>query len=229
MSNTQGGYGQYGGNPYSGGYEQGGDRYDGYNQTGNPYATDNQALNAPPLHQQQSNYSQTSNYSQSGAPPQNTLPNQPPTVMSNSDFLSRVEGVRKQISSLTNQVSAIASAHQRAISSPDGSSSSQVEHLVSQTQILNTQIKDQIKHLETDAARSGGNVTKDSQIRNLKSQFKAQLESYQQEESTYKKRYQEQIARQYRIVNPEATEDEVQEAAQANWGDEGVFSDCTQI
>jgi len=143
--------------------------------------------------------------------------------MSNQDFLSRVESVRKQIDSLSNQISSIASAHQRAISSPDGSSSTQVEHLVSQTQILNTQIKDQIKYLEKDAAQSGRNVTKDSQIRNLKTQFKSRLEQYQQEESQYKKRYQEQIARQYKIVNPEASEEEVREASQANWGDEGVF------
>jgi syntaxin 1B/2/3 len=143
--------------------------------------------------------------------------------MNNSDFLSRVDGVRKQITSLTGQVSAIAAAHQRAISSPDGSASANVENLVSQTQALNTQIKDQIKYLETDAARSGGNATKDSQIRNLKTQFTNQLQEYRNEEEQYKRRYQEQIVRQYRIVNPEATEDEVREASEANWGDEGVF------
>jgi syntaxin 1B/2/3 len=206
------GYDQHGGNPYTG---QG-----GYNQSGNPYGGQTQNLNTPALDHQQS---QTSNYSQPESQPYNTLPTQSPTVLSNQDFLSRVDAVRKQITSLSGQVSAIASAHQRAISSPDGASSSQVEHLVSQTQILNTSIKDQIRFLETDAARSGGNVTKDSQIRNLKAQFKSQLESYQQEEATYKKRYQDQIERQYRIVNPDATDDEVKEAGQANWGDEGVF------
>jgi syntaxin 1B/2/3 len=149
--------------------------------------------------------------------------------MSNQDFLTRVEGVRKQIDTLSTQVSSIASAHQKAISSTDGASSAQVEHLVSQTQVLNTQIKDQIKFLETDAARSGRNVTKDSQIRNLKSQFKARLEQYQTEENQYKKRYQEQIARQYKIVNPEASEDEVREASQANWGDEGVFQTAVRL
>lgn len=144
-------------------------------------------------------------------------------VLSNNDFLSRVNGVRQQITSLSSQVSAIASAHQRAISSPDGNASAQVENLVSQTQALNTQIKDQIKHLEVDAARSGGNATKDSQIRNLKTQFTNQLQEYRKEEEQYKSRYQEQIARQYRIVNPEASDEEVREASEANWGDEGVF------
>jgi hypothetical protein len=143
--------------------------------------------------------------------------------MSNQDFLSRVEACRREIDSLSGNISQIANLHQRAISSPDSGSSAALENLVSQTQILNTRIRDQIKYLETDAARSGGAVTKDSQIRSLKNQFKNRLEQYQDEERTYRKRYQEQIARQYRIVNPEASEEEVREAATANWGDEGVF------
>ena len=149
--------------------------------------------------------------------------------MSNQDFLSRVEACRREITSLSSNISQIASLHQRAISSPDSSSSAALENLVSQTQILNTRIRDQIKYLETDAARSGGAVTKDSQIRSLKNQFKNQLEQYQNEEQTYRKRYQEQIARQFRIVNPNATEAEVQEAATANWGDEGVFQTAVSI
>jgi len=144
-------------------------------------------------------------------------------VLSNQDFLSRVEAASREIDALSGNISQIANLHQRAISSPDSSASSALENLVSQTQILNTRIRDQIKYLETDAARSGGAVTKDAQIRSLKTQFKNRLEQYQAEERTYRKRYQEQIARQYRIVNPDASDEEVQEAATANWGDEGVF------
>lgn len=101
--------------------------------------------------------------------------------------------------------------------------------MTTQTQILNTRIRDQIKFLETDAARSGGAVAKDSQIRSLKNMFKSRLEQYQDEERQYRKRYQEQIARQYRIVNPEASEEEVREASTANWGDEGVFQTAVSI
>jgi syntaxin 1B/2/3 len=152
-----------------------------------------------------------------------------PSILSNPDFLSRVEGVRKEIDGLSNNISQIASLHQRAISSPETGSSAALEHIISQTQVLNTRIKDQIKYLETDAAASGGNVTKDSQIRNLKNQFKNRLEQYQQEEVQYKKRYQEQIARQYRIVNPEADDEEVREAVNADWGDEGVFQTAVSL
>lgn len=152
-----------------------------------------------------------------------------PTVLSNQDFLSRVEAVKADIRTLTTQVGQIASAHQRTLSSPDNSSSAQLESLISQTQVLNTSIKDQIKFLETDAARSRGNQVKDTQIRQLKTSFQKQVQEYRQEEANYEKRYREQIARQYRIVNPEASESEVQEAADADWGNEGVFQTAVSL
>jgi syntaxin 1B/2/3 len=147
-----------------------------------------------------------------------------PTVLSNQDFLSRVEAAKADIRQLTQYISEIASAHQRTLNSPDASSNSALESIITQTQVLNTSIKDQIKFLETDAARSGrNNNIKNSQVGQLKTSFKKQLEEYRNEEASYERRYREQIARQYRIVNPEATDAEVQEASNADWGNEGVF------
>jgi len=156
-----------------------------------------------------------------------TLINEGSTVLTNDDFLGRVENTRSEIRQLTSNVAEIGTIHQRVLGSPDNSSSAQLENLVAQTQILNTRIKDQIKFLEMDAAKSlrngSKNTTKDSQVRTLRNNFKSQLEDYEREETLYRQRYQEQIARQYRIVNPEASESEVREAAEADWGDEGVF------
>ena len=225
MSNN---YQQYGGNPYGsqqqsygGGQQQSyGGQQQPYGGQQQPYGGGQQQYSSPyseapqdmaPTHQ---GYDNSQAYG--SAAPQ-------PSILSNPDFLTRVESVRKEIDGLSENISQIASLHQRAISSPDNSGSAQLEHIIAQTQILNTRIKDQVKYLETDAARSGGNVTKDSQVRNLKNQFKARLEQYQQEEVQYKKRYQEQIERQYRIVNPNADDGEVAEAVNADWGNEGVF------
>lgn len=153
------------------------------------------------------------------------------TVMSNQDFLSRVDGIKHEIRQLTTNIGEIGSIHQRLLNSTgsDTASSAQLNNLVSQTQVLNTRIKDQIKQLETDSAKDRNNQTKSSQIRTLKSNFKSQLEDYQREEQEYRKRYREQIARQYRIVNPEASDMEVREAADANWGDEGVFQTAVSL
>jgi len=146
-----------------------------------------------------------------------------PTTLSNSDFLSRVEAVKADIRTLTTHVGQIASMHQRTLSSPDSGASAQLESTITQTQVLNTSIKDQIKFLETDAVRSKDNQVKNTQVAQLKGSFQKQLQEYRVEEANYEKRYREQIARQYRIVNPEATDAEVQEATNADWGNEGVF------
>jgi syntaxin 1B/2/3 len=144
--------------------------------------------------------------------------------LSREDYLSRIEGTKQRIGQLTSDIQAIASIHQRMLSSPDNRSSSELESIVSQTQIRNTQIKDEIKFLERDASRAGNDSFKKTQVESLKRTFKSQLDDFQREESDYSKRYREAIGRQYRIINPEATEAEVHEASNADWGDEGIFT-----
>lgn len=94
---------------------------------------------------------------------------------------------------------------------------------MSQTQLKNTSIRDQIKYLELDAAKSQGSNVKGRQAKQLKGEFERALKDYQEEEVKYRERYREQIARQYRVVNPNASEQEVQEASELDWGSEGVF------
>lgn len=144
--------------------------------------------------------------------------------LSQQDFLQRIDGTKTRIAQLTQDIGAISNIHQRMLSSPDNRSSAELESIVSQTQIRNTQIKDEIKFLERDAARDSTNSFKKTQVESLKRTFKSQLEDFQREEADYSKRYREAIARQYRVINPEATDAEVQEAANADWGDEGIFT-----
>jgi len=204
MSYTQ--YQQYGGNPYNNG----------------PNAEAGQGgaghLGQPELQQEMSNYSQASQYSQPGAPATST-------ILTQQDFLARVDFAKSEIRGLSSNIQEIASLHQRALSSPDSNSSAQLENLVTQTQLKNTQIRDQIKYLEADAAKTqdGTKSVKARQAKNLKTEFEKSLKEYQQEEVSYRQRYRDQIARQYRIVNPEASETEVNEAAELDWGSEGVF------
>ncbi|EGP92367.1 unnamed protein product [Zymoseptoria tritici ST99CH_1A5] len=215
-------YSGYGGNPYEQQQQEGAGGYGASNPYGGAAYNNGSS-------QQQQNY-------ETAAPAPHAIQGNPAvpglaveyvpasrTVMSNSDFLSRVEAVKADIRTLTTHVGQIASAHQRTLSSPDTASSAQLESMISQTQVLNTGIKDQIKFLERDAAQSQNNNVKNTQVGQLKSSFNKQLQEYRVEELNYEKRYREQIARQYRIVNPEATEQEVQEASEADWGNEGVF------
>ena len=93
--------------------------------------------------------------------PQAYGPRIPQPTLTNADFLTRVESVKKEIDGLSSSISAIASLHQRTIASTDNNSTSAaLESVVSQTQIAITRVKDQIKYLEKDAAQSNGNTIK---------------------------------------------------------------------
>jgi syntaxin 1B/2/3 len=154
-------------------------------------------------------------------------------ALSRDDFGGRISGLRQRIDQLTADISSISNIHQRMLSSPDNNSSSELEAIVTQTQIRNTQIKDEIKFLERDASRQQPDSSlasfKNSQIRTIKNSFKTQLEAFQKEENDYGKRYREAIGRQYRIINPDATDAEVHEAQNADWGNEGVFSQAVSV
>lgn len=183
-------------------------------------------MQPPAMQHEMSNYSgNSSNYgngnnSNYGAAPVHN------NILSQADFLERVNYAKEQIRKLTSSIQSISTLHQRALSSPDQNSSQQLESIVSQTQLQNTQIRDQIKYLEADAIKTEDQNQrgfKARQAKLLKDQFEAELKSYQQEELNYRQRYRDQIARQYRIVNPDATEEDVRQASEMDWGSEGVF------
>jgi syntaxin 1B/2/3 len=156
------------------------------------------------------------NYSQQ--PASNTL--------SQSDFLNRIQFLRNEIGSLSTNVQAISSLHQRSLAESDGGlSGQQLERIVAETQTLNAGIRDQLKFLANDANKTtdGSRSMKERQVATIKSEFERELNNYRNEESTFSQRYRDQIARQYRIVNPDANEDEVRQATEADWGNEGVF------
>lgn len=153
------------------------------------------------------------------------LQQQPPAALSQQDFLNRVQNLCNDIKSLTNDVDYIGQLHQRTLASTDGQAKQQLEQYVAQTQIRNTAIKDGIKGLERDLGRTSdtSRTTKKTQLQSLKTFFKSELDKYQSIERDYQLKYHKQIARQYRIVNPDASDAEVQQAAEADWGNEGVF------
>jgi syntaxin 1B/2/3 len=233
QSNPYGGTGYGSSNPYGGGYDE-----------------PQQQLNPPaPLQRHgDSNYSQPSAYSQAGAlSPSNTQQqNVPhtdvpmndtgvyganpgmeapgPQPLPRDDFFARIEGAKQRIGQLTSDIQAIASVHQRMLSSPDNRSTAELESIVTNTQIRNTQIKDEIKFLERDAVRDPNDKMKRTQVEALKKTFKTQLEDFQKEEAEYSRRYREAVGRQYRIINPDATDAEVNEIANSDLGDEGIFT-----
>lgn len=152
-------------------------------------------------------------------------PQQSHSTLSQQDFLQRVSHVRNEIRSLGSDVHGIASLHHAALGGSDETAQRRLDSLVAATQLKNTSIRDQIRALKADVERTtdGSAGMKKRQFEALNGDFKKELQNFLQEEQQYRDRYRDQIARQYRIVNPEATDDEVRQAADADWGNEGVF------
>ena len=99
------------------------------------------------------------------------------------------------------------------------------------TQLKNTSIRDQIRSLKLDAERTtdGSKGLKTRQFDSLTNDFKKEIQGYLAEEQQYQERYRDQIARQFRIVNPDATEEQVSEAVQTDWGNEGIFQQAVRL
>lgn len=155
-------------------------------------------------------------------------------ALSQQDFLSRVSHVRNEIRSLADDVQRIGALHQQALADAgDATAQRRLDDLVASTQLKTTSIRDQIRTLKTDVERTpagdGGGSLKKTQWEALNRDFQKELQGYLQEEQAYRNRYREQIARQYRIVNPDAGEDEVRRAAEMDWGNEGVFQTAVGV
>jgi len=145
-------------------------------------------------------------------------------------FLGQVSNIQGSIAQLSTNVSRIASLHNQTISSYDtGSASSatltaQLESLVAETSLLNNHLRDDIKFLERDSKYPGDpqGPQKKQQVDVLKKSFDAELKNYQLMESQYRGQYRTQMERQYRIVKPDATAEEIEQAVAS--GETQVFS-----
>lgn len=148
---------------------------------------------------------------------------------SQQEFFTEVNELREGIDTVKANISRIESLHQRSLTDIDESTSSQTQHqldaLVAETSALNKNLANRIKRLKGKAA---SDPTKGPQVGNLDRNFKDTLRKYQGVEATYSKRAKEQMARQYRIVKPDATEQEVEEACNDSQGAQ-IFSQAVRF
>ena len=139
-------------------------------------------------------------------------------------FYSEVDQIRAGIDTVNANIAHIESLHQRSLVDIDEANSSQtqrqLEQLVSETSSLNTSLVQRIKLLKGKVVRD---PSKAPQVGVLDRTFKEALRKYQLVEKNFADRAREQMARQYRIVKPEATEEEVRLACEDSQGQQ-IFS-----
>lgn len=147
-------------------------------------------------------------------------------VLSQNEFLQRVSSIRQEIQTLTASIREIEILHSRVLR--EGSEvQAKLDAEVAKSQLTNTSIRGQIQSLKKDTERTtpqhGTFALKKRQFESLNNDFKQTIQKFLQEEQQHREEYREQIARQYQIVNPQATEEECRQAADVDWGNEGIF------
>lgn len=140
-------------------------------------------------------------------------------------ILNECRDIDRGIDTVEQNLEQLRMLQQRTLEDADSSSSSannrQLDALSSDTMALYRSLTDRVRHIKSNPeSQSPKNKP---QVSRVDRRLKAAITSYQQVESQFRKRTQDQMARQYRIVRPDATDEEVRAAVEDTSGGQ-VFS-----
>ncbi|KAI1433884.1 t-SNARE [Xylaria sp. CBS 124048] len=130
-----------------------------------------------------------------------------------NSVLDEISDINRGIDQIDSNLEQLRMLQQRSLDDADSSSSSstnrQLDRLSTETMAHYRSLTERVRHLKSkpeNQQRFG------QQVRRVDTRLKDAIRAYQQVESGYRKKTEEQMARQYRIVRPDATEEEVRAA-----------------
>ncbi|KAH8117351.1 t-SNARE [Phellopilus nigrolimitatus] len=202
-------------NPYDQ-RDQGYDQQGGQNQYGNQYS--NNSYQREPAYEQGNSYelSQVGNGNQYG----NQYNGAPVDDM--TAFYNEIAAIQDEIRNFNVNIDQISRLHSRLLTNvePDNSASNQqLENMMEETRSMSVTLKNRIKALQTQPVDLKSANMRKPQIDLVRSKFMDAIKKYQSEEKVYRDKYKVRMARQFRIVKPDATEEEVAEVVN---GDQNV-------
>jgi len=140
-----------------------------------------------------------------------------------SSFYSEISSIQDSIRTFNGSVQQVSELHSRTLSNMDDDVSrknaAQLEALVEDTSALSAVLKRRIKALERQGGQGRDGQIKKQQTGLVKSKFVEAIQNYQEVEKQYRAKYKQRMERQFKIVKPDATAEEVKAAVN---DDEGV-------
>lgn len=143
-----------------------------------------------------------------------------------NDILKECEGVRNAIQELTGRrLQELQQAQRAVLSDPDSSSSSPASReLERQSSQIMQEYRDLTARMKRIKSKpESGSPRNSAQVGSTSRALKTAINQYQSIDGQFTKNLKEQMARQYRIVRPEASEQEVREAVE-DTSSQQVFS-----
>jgi len=144
-----------------------------------------------------------------------------------SAFYSEISSIQDSLRTFNENVDRIGDLHSRSLNTTDDSTAqrnaAQLDELVQDTSALSATLKRRIQAL----AKQGG-AGRDGQIRKqqtnlVKTKFVEGIQRYQQVEQQYRQRSKQRMERQFKIVKPDATPEEIREVVNDDGGGQ-IFS-----
>lgn len=140
-------------------------------------------------------------------------------------ILNECRDIDRGIDTVEQNLEQLRMIQQRTLDDADSSASSaanrQLDNLSTETMALYRGLTERVRIIKSSP---DANTTKNSpHVSRVDRRLKSAITQYQQVESSFRKRTQDQMARQYRIVRPDASEQEVREAVEDTSGGQ-VFS-----
>jgi len=180
----------------------------------------------------QSSSNATAEYEMSGLQTQDRITNGGQAGSSDgmTRFYNQISNIQDELRRFDGNVSRIGELHSRSLNNTDEAVSQQnaaaLDELVEETRALSNQLKNQIRDLEKETVPPGQDPRiRKNQISLVRSKFIEALQNYQQVEQQYRLRYRQRVERQFKIVKPNATAEEVTAVVESDQGAGGqVFA-----
>ncbi|QDS68953.1 hypothetical protein FKW77_008706 [Venturia effusa] len=127
-----------------------------------------------------------------------------------ADILDQCRAIDKAVDDLESQLLDLQGLHSRVLN--DRASNAEVDRRNAEIMAAYRNLGDKLKKVKSN--RESGSPRNAPQVGRVDRKLKKAINDYQRIESDFRKQMQEQQARQYRIVRPDATEAEVQDAVE---------------
>jgi len=141
-------------------------------------------------------------------------------------FYDEISSIQDSIAQFNNNVQRISDLHSRSLNTMDDQAAArnnqQLDSLVEETSSLSNEIKLRIKNLERKSGGRDSNAKK-QQTGAVKQRFLEAIQNYQNVERQYRTKYKQRMERQFKIVKPDASPEEVRAVVNDEQGGQ-IFS-----
>ncbi|KAF8557257.1 t-SNARE [Imleria badia] len=144
-----------------------------------------------------------------------------------SAFYAEISSLQDSIKAFNASVARVDEFHSRSLNNTDDAAAqrnaAQLAELVEETSALSATLKRRIQALERQPGSGRDGQIRKQQTAFVKSKFVDAIQNYQQVEQQYRQKYKQRMERQFKIVKPDATPEEIRTVVNDDSGGQ-IFS-----